>query len=392
MSKIRKNCFTLIVIFGVMAVFSGLNLLGQQLKNRAYASNGRKIVTIHDQNQKRTIMTSKSRVRDVLEAAKIQLNKLDLVEPALDTEISDGFNINIFRARPLTIVDGERRINLLTPYQLANDIAKEAGLTLYPEDEVNFSQGVMNVAPELGTVMTIKRATEFKLNFFGKQNLVRTQAKTVGQFLKERQIKLGPNDKVNLPDTTPITKDIVLEIWQEGQQERTVEEEVNFKVRQIHDHEKPANYREIRQAGVKGKQVVTYKIEVRNGREISRHKLKSVTIKEPTEQIEVVGAKSNYSGSLAQWLLALRNCETGGNYARNSGNGYYGAYQFLPSTWNAVARRSGRPDLVGVRPDRASPADQDAMVIANARSSAGLSTQHPGCYRKLGLSNKPPAN
>src|SRR3954447_14212085 len=28
----------------------------------------------------------------------------------------------------------------------------------------------------------------------------------------------------------------------------------------------------------------------------------------------------------------LRSCEAGGNYARNSGNGYYGAYQFSAST------------------------------------------------------------
>ena len=32
----------------------------------------------------------------------------------------------------------------------------------------------------------------------------------------------------------------------------------------------------------------------------------------------------------------LRRCESGGRYDRNSGNGFYGAYQFLPSTWRAL--------------------------------------------------------
>jgi len=33
---------------------------------------------------------------------------------------------------------------------------------------------------------------------------------------------------------------------------------------------------------------------------------------------------------------ALRNCEAGGNYAANTGNGYYGAYQFSQSTWDSM--------------------------------------------------------
>lgn len=91
-----------------------------------------------------------------------------------------------------------------------------------------------------------------------------------------------------------------------------------------------------------------------------------------------------------EWLYELRKCESGGNYKRNSGNGFFGAYQFMISTWNRVAPKLGRPDLVGVRPDLASPEDQDFMVIGNANISAGLVSQHPGCYRELGLSNKPP--
>ena len=38
---------------------------------------------------------------------------------------------------------------------------------------------------------------------------------------------------------------------------------------------------------------------------------------------------------------------------------YRGAYQFLPSTWNNIARAAGRADLVGVDPAAAAPADQD---------------------------------
>ncbi|QNK80948.1 transglycosylase family protein [Nakamurella sp. PAMC28650] len=50
----------------------------------------------------------------------------------------------------------------------------------------------------------------------------------------------------------------------------------------------------------------------------------------------------------------LRNCESSGNYATNTGNGYYGAYQFDLGTWQSVGG-SGLPS-------DASPATQDALA------------------------------
>jgi Transglycosylase-like domain len=50
-------------------------------------------------------------------------------------------------------------------------------------------------------------------------------------------------------------------------------------------------------------------------------------------------------------LAAIAACESGGNYATNTGNGFYGAYQFDLRTWQSV----GGAGL----PSDASPAEQD---------------------------------
>lgn len=63
--------------------------------------------------------------------------------------------------------------------------------------------------------------------------------------------------------------------------------------------------------------------------------------------------------SRASILACIRSYE--GWYTANTGNGYYGAYQFLRSTWDGVAERWA-PRLVGVRPDRAAPRDQDYLA------------------------------
>ncbi len=73
--------------------------------------------------------------------------------------------------------------------------------------------------------------------------------------------------------------------------------------------------------------------------------------------------------------LALRTCESGNNYTADTGNGYYGAYQFAPSTWWWIG-------YAGM-PDDASPALQD-QAAQRLESRVGWSAW-PVCSVVLGL-------
>lgn len=71
----------------------------------------------------------------------------------------------------------------------------------------------------------------------------------------------------------------------------------------------------------------------------------------------------------------IRVCESSDNYAEDTGNGYYGAYQFALSTWYGLGF-SGLPS-------EAPPAVQDrAAEELQARSGWG---QWPQCAAELGL-------
>jgi hypothetical protein len=76
-----------------------------------------------------------------------------------------------------------------------------------------------------------------------------------------------------------------------------------------------------------------------------------ITILEIVAQYGTGRADASPSG----WA-ALRNCESHGNYATNTGNGFYGAYQFDLQTWRSMGG-SGLPS-------DASPAEQDARAKA----------------------------
>jgi hypothetical protein len=83
-------------------------------------------------------------------------------------------------------------------------------------------------------------------------------------------------------------------------------------------------------------------------------------------------AQSSPSGGV--WL-ELRECESGDNYQSDTGNGYYGAYQFSASTWSDL----GYPGL----PDEEPYWMQDAA--AQRLEAADGWAQWPSCSAALGL-------
>jgi hypothetical protein len=74
------------------------------------------------------------------------------------------------------------------------------------------------------------------------------------------------------------------------------------------------------------------------------------------------------------FLGAIKTHESSGNYAANSGDGAYGAYQYIPSTWNSMATAAGYGKYANGRADLAPPAVQDAV----ARYDAGRKMQEYG--------------
>lgn len=65
--------------------------------------------------------------------------------------------------------------------------------------------------------------------------------------------------------------------------------------------------------------------------------------------------KRRFIAPYEDWLYSTRMCESGGRYDTNTGNGFYGGYQFTLSTWRA-AGGSGMPHL-------AEPLEQDYRAV-----------------------------
>jgi resuscitation-promoting factor RpfB len=296
--------------------------------------NGQRLVTVHDQGEEIGFLTRATTLRKALEGAHIHIDKSDMVEPALDDElVASNYEVNIYRARPVTIVDGAARKRVMSPYRTAKQVVEHAGMKLHDEDQTDMTVNSDLVGDGSGVQLSIDRATAFKLKLYGKVITAYTQGATVADMLQEKGITLGKSDTLAVAKDTPVTAGMLVEIWRNGKQTFTQDEEIKAPVRQVQNADQPVGYKKVESEGKPGKKTVTYEIVMKNGKEVSRKVIQSVVREKAEERVEIVGTKADntFDGSFAEALARLRSCE--GSYTSNTGNGYYGAYQFDVGTW-----------------------------------------------------------
>jgi resuscitation-promoting factor RpfB len=185
--------------------------------------------------------------------------------------------------------------------------------------------------------MTINRATSFSFTLYGKQFISRTQAKTVGDLLKEKGVNLGAADGVSPSKETSMTSSMDVRVWRNGKQTVTQEEVIARPVEQVMNADMAVGVREVQDAGADGTRNTTYEIETKDGVEVSRVKIASVTTLEAIKQVVVVGTKVLLpAGSHTDWMAAA------GIAASD-----YGYVDFIvghESGWNPCKRYGGVVD------------------------------------------------
>lgn len=356
----------------------GLLLLGALFIDHSVIAQTSRVVTIHVDGQTASFPTDAKTVKQALEVASVEVGSHDLVEPEADTPIiTDTFNINVYRARPVLVIDGDKRIETVSPYQSPKLIAEQAGLTIYPEDNFKLERITDFIGEStLGLKLTVIRATKLKLSLYGTTKNIRTQASTVGELLDQHGLDPSKDDLVRPKPESKIKAGMTVHVIRVSGDTVVKEEAIPFSIREIRDKSKPLGYEDVQKAGRDGSKLVTYKVTYENGREVSRKVLSSVVVEQPVEQVMVVGDKYD----LAEAFAALRQCEATGNYQAVDPSGtYHGAYQFDFTTWKGYVSGKWKNVLPSQAP--ASVQDQAALKLYQARGWQPW----PACSSKLGL-------
>lgn len=379
----------------VVSVASGLSAAALAVAGAgvAFAHND---VTLEVDGVARPVSGFNSTVADVLGAAGVTLSEHDLVAPSVDADVSDGQTIVVRTAKPYTLTVDGKIVQAWSTGDSAADVLADAagsGKVVLAADR-SMTREALPVLTADGTVNVVAD---------GKTVPVEASAGDgATEILAKAGVKVSAIDQVLLESSASGT---TLKVTRVTRGERTEEKAVAHSTQKQDDASLEKGTTKVLQEGKDGSVRTTYYEETRDGKATVSVKVAqkrtdpvaeivAVGTKEPVVETTTASTSSSTSSSGSSssassasssgtatgsapagvWA-ALAQCESGGNPATNTGNGFYGLYQFTASTWQAMGG-SGLPS-------DASAAEQTARAQAlQAQSGWG---QWPGCAAKLGL-------
>ena len=302
------------------AATSGLLLSGAFVVAEEYTGHNVFAVNL-DNSNKIELKTKKGTVREILIANNIPFGADDRVEPGLDTRVNGGETINIYKAREITIVDGNTTTVRKTTYKKVEDILKELNITLGEKDEVT-----PGLKSEVATVDTIK--------------IART-----------------------------------------GKTTETKKEVIKFETKEEKDDSKYVDEKVTKVEGKNGEKEVTYNVVREKGKEVSREVASEKVITEATAKVVVVGTKQRPAAQQQGVVAAQQSYAApaqsysapGGSVVLSNGNtaGAEGA-----AAAQEMARRTGVPASTW---EHIIARESNGQVGArNASGASGLFQTMPG--------------
>jgi len=366
-------------IFPVVA--AGATALALAGGTFAYAMIDKAVVLSID-GQVRTLRTGADTVADLLAAQHIATGEHDQVVPAPDTKLTEGAQIVIRFARPVTLrVDGVA----VTRWTTATDVATAIEDFGVDTRRAKVSAGPTTTITRSGLAVDVDTEKKVTVSSGGKKRSVTTTGKTVADALAAAKITPDSDDKVDVPAEKPLVSGSRITFTKVEVKTVTKKERVAFKVVRKTSKEIAKGTTKVETPGSAGLRKVTWRETRHDGKLKKRKKTRATVVTKPKQRVVLVGTKEpekkQAQGSTAGAVAGggvwdrIAKCESGGNWSINTGNGYSGGLQFSPSTWRANGG-SGMPH-------KASRAQQIA-VAKRIQKSQGWGAW-PGCTAKLGL-------
>jgi resuscitation-promoting factor RpfB len=337
-----------------------------------------KTVTLSLDGRAQEVRVLGDTVADVLASQNIHVGKHDVVVPSPKSEITDGTAVAVKFGRPLDLtVDGDETRYWVT----ATDVT-----AAFEQIGLRFADAALSVSrsASLGRDgLDLDVVTEKKLTVKiagAKPSQEQITALTVGQALNELGVDIDKHDKVEPGLGATIEDGDRIVFTDIRKRTKRVTESIGFDTVEREDAEMYKGETETVRSGEAGERKVVYRLTIRNGKVVDRKALEVDVIRDPVDEIVKVGTKeravaTNYASGNSVWDQ-LAQCESGGNWAINTGNGYYGGLQFSLSTWRAYGGR-GYPHQQS--------REYQIMIAERLRAAAGGYGSWPHCSQQLGL-------
>lgn len=342
-----------------------------------YAVSAHKTVTLTVDGASMTVPTMKSHVIDVVKEYGFDVGERDDLYPAGDTVVNQSDTIVLRRSRPLQIsLDGHNSRQVWTTASTVSEAL--AQLSMSDTAPAAASRG--SRVPLEGMSLPVVSPRTVQIDDGGVVRTVRLAAANVAGLLEAAGAPLAQSDTVAPAASSPVVDGMQIQVTR-VRVEKTTERIPLLPIdRQVPDLTMNMSRRVVDDPGNPGTQDVTFAVAYVNGVETSRLPVASVVIDPARDAVLRVGAKPGTEvppvANPATWD-ALSRCEAGGNWAINTGNGFYGGVQFDQNTWERQGGLRYAP-----RADLATREEQIAIAeVTRARQGWGA---WPVCSGRVG--------
>lgn len=368
-SKVRKS------IIAAAGVTAAVALVGGSF---AYAAKSKHVTVSIDGHQQK-VHTYGSTVGDALKAQGITVGEHDVVAPAADSKLSEGQEIAVQFGRRLTVnADGTKKV-FWTTEDSVSEALNSLGLR-YDNAKLSSSRSA-SIGRE-GLALTVRTAKRITIVRAGKATALRSLGLTVGEALTAARVKVDGDDLIKPTLGSPLkagTRILVVKVTRKNEVKVV---DLPYSTTKTESASMYEGDKKTTTKGKTGKRSVGYVVIYHDGKVVSRKAVATKVLTKPVAEAVTVGTKKRPvpadpppSGNTGAWDR-IAECESGGNWKANTGNGYYGGLQFSKSTW--LNYGGGK---YATYPNEASKAQQIA-IAEKVRDAEGGYGAWPVCGRR----------
>lgn len=328
-----------------------------------------------------TVHTFGGTVGDVLADQGIDLGRHDEVVPAADSPIEDGSEISVRYGRQITVtVDGEEKTMWTTALSV-DEALDELG--------IRAQEAELSVARSLdigraGLAFAVQTPKAITVVADGAENPLVTTALTVEAALADAGVTVAEDDRVEPELDAALVDAATITVQRVVTKTETKTEAIKHGTKEKDDDDLLKGKSKVLTKGKNGTLEKTLRNVYVDGELESSEVVKESVIEKAVDEVVAVGTREpdppaddddGDVGDTAVWDR-LAQCESGGDWSINTGNGYYGGLQFSLSTWRAFGG-SGYP--------HENSKSEQIRIAIKVRDNRGGYGDWPACARKLGL-------
>ena len=342
-----------------------------------YAVAAHKTVTLNVDGSPMTVTTMKSRVGDVIQENGFTVGDRDDLAPAGDQPVRDADTIVLRRSRPLEVsMDGNESRQVWTTASTVDEALQQ--LSMSEAAPTAASRG--SRLPLEGMTLPVVSPKNVHLDDGGATTDRRLAAPTVAALLAAVGKPLQQADKVIPAPWTPVTEGMTVVVTRVRIERVTQRMPLPPPTQTTPDPTMNMSRQVVEDPGTPGDQNVTFAVSLVNGVETGRLPVVNEVLTPARPSVVRIGAKPGTEvppvTNGGTWD-ALSHCEAGGNWAINTGNGFYGGVQFDQNTWERQGGLRYAP-----RADLATREEQIAIAtVTQQRQGWGA---WPVCSQRLG--------